>query len=326
MSFDSLDLEALAIAISTGDIGSIDNYDFGYSQSWQEEAAILQNMGLYKRVARELDLKSGDVHVDLGVGGGHLLEAILSKTRKAVLLGVDRSPNMLSITENKLARKVQRRKIKRVGSHNRYFHPSKGVLERVYYNDESKLPENCSSRVFLIDDDIRELQVTRTFLGSGLVDSGSFCFPGGSENSLSEAPFPLGPVSISQMRERWRGFRMNVRRSAVSFLSEKIKPGGTMILVDRYGLTEEPQKDEICPVIRDTQFGDFEQYWDSGRHNYSELAVIPHESIAYGATAAYLNVGGESIEVPTSVGELVSYKVYLAVHKFTRNGEPYQVG
>lgn len=319
-------IEPLLQAIMDQDLAGVDDYDCDYSTGWQEEALKMSGIGYYTRIAKLLNLRDGDTHLDLGVGGGHLLERLLETKGKVTLVGVDRSPNMLEHAAKRLRRAPS---IIKVLGNQRVM--TRGHMIRLFPIPKVSLDSNSArtkaSKVFLLEDDLSRGSVTRRFIGGRKITSGSFCFPGGGEGGLVESPFPFALEAsqdpVQQIQERFRQMRMTVRQRSIGLLSEVIQPGGRLVLADRYGFSDVPEEGKIFPQLIGL-FPNLDRYWDGVNHHYEPFGAIKKEGLTYGVSSArVLTDEGRVQEVSPSDDLLDHVKMYLGYHQFRRNDVPY---
>ncbi len=248
-------------------LGALQAQDRSYRDKWLDEAFQWQAEGVYSAIASCIDeLPEDGLHVDLGSGVGQLAVEIKKQHPGATVVGVERNTHMMTIAVDF----AKRMKLQPIVYHGEIVLPSKegsrvyteyapitpdevnivegtsqeGILIRSralenYYAStfENGFIDDGPTKVHYVIDDIRTLKSLRKLMGERPLDSGSLTFPGGSGRVAFEAPYKapgIERVTSQAGNSRITNKMLEVVKAGYRFFAEKLKPGGTLVIAERY--------------------------------------------------------------------------------------------
>jgi len=269
---------------------SLDQYHLGRLDRETEEWTRL---GVYDKAADMLDLKKGEIHVDLGSGNGEFLSRLSQVFPQSILIGVERSKLLLALSASRLCSsgihtwQLYSESIKANGE---------GTAEKSFSVDDERLKEKSflhEGFVTLVQDDIRRLSVLKKLLGKRKIDSATFMFPGVSESMAFETPYSLegmdyftgilkaygslkasdfcDPADLEKAKTNVESSKREIdrrvseimiatRKSVYQILSELVRANGNIVVTERTDPALMAGEDQI-QKIRDSFMGECGRYW-----------------------------------------------------------------
>ena len=263
--------------------------DFHYTESWIGESTTWARNGVYKVIGKHIDLAPGDNHIDLGSGLGQLIIQLKKDNPKAHISGVEKNSSLV-VAAAGLAEAADPPLQVRVAHCEYYLREDDKCISRVYYPPEN--PESLSandyirvqnqhlldnyaasenriirpeSKVDIVIDDIRTMELLSRILGDKKIESGSFTFPGASISVTHEHPYEFDIISEEEQIARINTVMKETRQAAYRFMSERIKPGKFFVVAERIQIPHpEMSTDELITsgskCLGDS-FGEYTKYW-----------------------------------------------------------------
>jgi len=293
------------------------NIDTEYIESWVNEAKFWHRNGVYKKIAEAIDLKTGQVHVDIGAGLGNLACAIKDREPQNVVIGVEVKQLMLaaamSVTETLGHKAIYH------GAFDVVVTPDRCVDLRCMFREdlaegiEFMIPEPT---IKFICDDIRRAEAIEEILGDTKIDSGSFVFPGGTNQLAFRTPFGPEIKTLDELHRRHAIIAPQVKDAAYGFLAKHTKQGGRMVLAERASFGN-GDPIEITMALFRSSIGDHVKYWDyeDADFNISQPVSMSSEDNDY----KWVATNGDHVE-----GDQDTYKGNIILAAMNRNSLPFE--
>jgi hypothetical protein len=250
--------------------------DMAYGQHWWKEAEGWDQFGIYDIVTEMTNLKKDGLHLDVGMGFGHLLARLAQKKEdagiKADLLGIDRNPEiaestMASLEGLKYAIHFCMRTLFEQKKGDTYLHRN-----RKYFYDAEKAAEKRflteDMEINVLGDDIRQGEALKEAIGTRKITSATYMFPGIGPQANWEYPYRVEMLDEAPARDRTIECMRSIRVAAYTLLTELCEADSQFILTERIpkykGLDEEVAN---ALSVRNTMtiMGTLSEHWDVGR-------------------------------------------------------------
>lgn len=243
----------------------LERHDAHYAEDWVNQAQRWYEIGLNDVVLQCLGAATGKpfTHVDLGCGPGALLVQLHRDFPEALLFGVDNNAQMLV----NAARLHQATGTPfNLAICKCLYQKAEDRFKRIpeYHADFDSMNFKDRSKVQLVCDDIRQMDVIKRILDGQQIDSGSLLLPGTSLTLAFEYPYALDTQDRNIQGQRITEIMSEVRSKATEFMAQTLKPGGKYVCAERMAVV----MDDMQRRIRDSlekHLGPMKDYFDFGK-------------------------------------------------------------